>query len=192
MKRDRSSRPCSRTRSSRSSRSCKRETVFWARRGVTLRGVRFDPSLASYLLDPSRHAHRLEDVARQELDGDLSEEDAVRGKGKKALTWDEVEVEPVAGYANERADFTFRLSELLTPRMHEGRVRAALLRGRAAAGRGAGHDGADRDQGRHRAARGALERGRHRAREAPRPVHRARRPRVQRVFAEAARNHLVR
>ncbi|MBW2719754.1 MAG: DNA polymerase I, partial [Deltaproteobacteria bacterium] len=94
--------------------------MFWARRGVTLRGVQFDPSIASYLLDPSRHAHRLEDVARQELDGDLTEEQAVRGKGKKALNWDEVEVGPVAGYANERADFTFRLSELLTPRMHEG------------------------------------------------------------------------
>ncbi|MBW2224995.1 MAG: DNA polymerase I, partial [Deltaproteobacteria bacterium] len=92
----------------------KREAVFWARRGVTLRGVQFDPSIASYLLDPSRHAHRLEDVARQELDGDLTEEQAVRGKGKKALNWDEVEVGPVAGYANERADFTFRLSELLT------------------------------------------------------------------------------
>ena len=98
----------------------KREAVFWARRGVTLRGVRFDPSLASYLLDPSRHAHRLQDVARHELDGDLSEEELVRGKGKKALTWDEVEVGPVADFANERADFTFRLSELLTPRMHEG------------------------------------------------------------------------
>ncbi|MFW2388141.1 MAG: DNA polymerase I, partial [Polyangiales bacterium] len=98
----------------------KREEVFWARRGVTLRGVRFDPSIASYLLDPGRHAHRLEDVARQELDGDLSSEESVRGKGKKALTWDEVEVEPVAQFANERADYTFRLSELLTPRMHEG------------------------------------------------------------------------
>ncbi|MDH3654553.1 MAG: DNA polymerase I [Myxococcales bacterium] len=98
----------------------KREEVFWAQRGVTLRGVRFDPSLASYLLDPGRHAHRLEDVARQELDRELSEEDAVRGKGKKALTWDEVEVDAVAQYANERADYTFRLSELLTPRMHEG------------------------------------------------------------------------
>ncbi|UCF46725.1 MAG: DNA polymerase I [Myxococcales bacterium] len=98
----------------------KREEVFWARRDVTLRGVRFDPSLASYLLDPARHAHRLEDVARQELDGQLSAEEAIRGKGKKALTWDELEVSAVAGYANERADFTFRLSELLTPRMHEG------------------------------------------------------------------------
>ncbi len=98
----------------------KREKVFWTRRGVTLRGVRFDPSLASYLLDPSRHAHRLEDVARQELNGDLSEEETVRGKGKKALTWDEVEVDAVAGYANERADYMFRLSDLLTPRMHEG------------------------------------------------------------------------
>ena len=98
----------------------KRETVFWARRGVTLRGVNFDPSIASYLLDPARHAHRLEDVARQELDGELGEEEAVRGKGKKALNWDEVEVEPVAQFANERADYTYRLSELLTPRMHEG------------------------------------------------------------------------
>ena len=98
----------------------KREKVFWTRRGVTLRGVRFDPSLASYLLDPSRHAHRLEDVARQELNGDLSEEETVRGKGKKALTWDEVEVDAVSGYANERADYMFRLSDLLTPRMHEG------------------------------------------------------------------------
>ncbi|MGB9340118.1 MAG: DNA polymerase I [Polyangiales bacterium] len=98
----------------------KREKAFWARRGVTLRGVRFDPSLASYLLDPGRHAHRLEDVARQELDGELSSEQSVRGKGKKALAWDELEVQAVAQYANERADYTFRLSELLTPRMHEG------------------------------------------------------------------------
>ena len=98
----------------------KREAVFWTRHGVKLRGVRFDPALASYLLDPARHAHRLEDVARQELDGELSEEKAVLGKGKKALTWDELEIDAVAAYANERADFTFRLSELLTPRMHEG------------------------------------------------------------------------
>ncbi len=98
----------------------KRETVFWKGRGVKVRGVRFDPALASYLLDPARHAHRLEDVARLELDGELATEEAVRGKGKKALTWDKVEVEAVAGYANERADFTYRLSELLTPRMHEG------------------------------------------------------------------------
>ncbi|MBT8450906.1 MAG: DNA polymerase I [Deltaproteobacteria bacterium] len=98
----------------------KREEVFWARRGTRLRGVRFDPSLASYLLDPGRHAHRLEDLVRQELDGELGQEETVRGKGKKALTWDEVEVDPVAQYANERADYVFRLSELLTPRMHEG------------------------------------------------------------------------
>lgn len=100
--------------------SAKRERVIWARRGVPLRGVRFDPAIASYLLDPARHAHRLEDVARQELDGQLAEADAIRGKGKKALQWDQVEIEPVAQYANERADFTFRLSELLLPRMHEG------------------------------------------------------------------------
>jgi len=98
----------------------KRDAAFWARRGVRLRGVQFDPSLASYLLDPARHAHRLEDLARHELNSELTTEEAARGKGKNASAWDAVEVKRVARYANERADFTFRLSKLLTPRMHEG------------------------------------------------------------------------
>jgi len=169
----------------------KREEVFWARRGVTLRGVRFDPSLASYLLDPARHAHRLQDVARQELDGELTEGEAVRGKGKKALTWDEVEVSAVAAYANERADFTFRLSELLTPRMHEGEFERLFYEVELPLA-GAGDDGAHRDPGRYRAPRGALGRGRRRAGDAAHPLHRARRPRLQRILAEAARDHPVR
>jgi DNA polymerase-1 len=44
---------------------CKRETVFWARRGVAVRGVRFDPSLASYLLDAGRGSERRGIRARQ-------------------------------------------------------------------------------------------------------------------------------
>ena len=101
----------------------KRERVLWARRGVALRGVEFDPALASYLLDPARHAHRLEDVARQELNAELGEAERVLGKGKKAISWDAAEVSTVASYANERADYTLRLSALLTPRMHEGEFR---------------------------------------------------------------------
>ena len=101
----------------------KRERVLWARRGVALRGVEFDPALASYLLDPARHAHRLEDVARQELNAELGEAERVLGKGKKAISWDAAEVSTVAAYANERADYTLRLSGLLTPRMHEGEFR---------------------------------------------------------------------
>ncbi len=170
----------------------KREEVFWARRGITLRGVRFDPSLASYLLDPGRHAHRLEDLARQELDGALSDDDAVRGKGKKALTWDEVEVVAVAQHANERADYTFRLSELLTPRMHEGEFErlffdvelplASVLATMELTG--------------IRVDTGLLEElsnfsGR-RASESPRAVHRAGRPRLQRLLSAAARDHPVR
>ncbi len=101
----------------------KREELIWARQGVCLRGLGFDPRLASYLLDPARHAHRLEDVARQELDADLGQAEAVVGKGKKAMDWDAAEVEPVAGYASVRADFVGRLSRLLTPRMYEGEFR---------------------------------------------------------------------
>jgi DNA polymerase-1 len=101
----------------------KREELIWARQGVCLRGMRFDPRLASYLLDPARHAHRLEDVARQELDADLGQAESVVGKGKKAIDWDAAEVEAVSGYASVRADFLGRLSRLLSPRMYEGEFR---------------------------------------------------------------------
>ena len=183
---------CSRTRSSRSGRSPNAKTVFWARRGVTLRGVRFDPSLASYLLDPGRHAHRLEDLARQELDGELSEEDAVRGKGKKALNWDEVEVNAVARICQRARRLHVSPERAPDPADARGGVRAAVLRGRAPACRCLGDDGADRNPSRHRAPRGAVDAADSGAREPPRPVHRARGPRLQRFFSAAARNHPLR
>ena len=102
----------------------KRERIIWRRHSVPLRGVSFDATIASYLLDPARHAHELDDVARHELDAELVAAEQVIGKGKSKQTWDLAEVGAVAEYANQRADYLFRLTDTLAPRMEQGEFKS--------------------------------------------------------------------
>ena len=104
----------------------KQETIVWARHGVTLRGVRFDTRIASYVLDPSRHAHELQDVARAELDAEVGTVAQLTGKGRKRVDVDALEVEPTAEVAGSRADYTLRLTRLLEPRFAEGALHALM------------------------------------------------------------------
>jgi DNA polymerase I len=65
-------------RSARKSKvSCdiKREQMVLAEHGIELSGAAFDTMLASYLVDPEVHSHRLVDVARFELDKPLADLD---------------------------------------------------------------------------------------------------------------------
>jgi DNA polymerase-1 len=104
----------------------KRELLIWSARGITFRGGAFDTMLASYLLDPERHGHSLEVVARAELDVELEALEGVTGKGKQRLTVDQCEVERVARFAAQHADYGFRLARLLAPRMAEPPMRELM------------------------------------------------------------------
>ncbi|MCA9576921.1 MAG: DNA polymerase I [Sandaracinaceae bacterium] len=98
----------------------KREHLVWGARGVIVRGERFDPTIASYLLDPGRHGHSLEEIARAELDAELTSLESVLGKGKGKVPLVDVEARDLLPYAAQRADFQLRLSALLGPRMDQG------------------------------------------------------------------------
>jgi DNA polymerase-1 len=104
----------------------KRERLVWGARGIAFRGGTFDIMLASYLLDPERHGHSLEVVARAELDVELGSLEGVTGKGKQKLTLDQCEVERVGRLAAEHADYGFRLARLLMPRMAEPPMRELM------------------------------------------------------------------
>ncbi|HBQ13870.1 MAG TPA: DNA polymerase I, partial [Myxococcales bacterium] len=83
----------------------KRERLLWRRHGVDLAGVVFDVMLASYVVDPERHTHALEDVARTELDATFTTYEALTEKRRgfqRALS--DVDVEPARDYAGQRAD----------------------------------------------------------------------------------------
>jgi DNA polymerase-1 len=91
-------------------------TVF-RRHGVDLAGVSFDTMLGSYLLNPSKRAHNLDQIALDFLDHKNITFADVAGKGKGALTFDQVTLEQAVPYACEDADITLRAYEVLHPQL---------------------------------------------------------------------------
>lgn len=91
-------------------------TVF-RRHGADLCGVAFDTMLASYLLNPSKRAHNLDQIALDFLGHKNITYSEVAGKGKNAVTFDQVTLDQAVPYACEDADVTLRAYEVLAPRL---------------------------------------------------------------------------
>lgn len=87
------------------------------RHGAELTGVSFDTMLASYLLNPSKRAHNLDQIALDFLNHKTITYGDVAGKGKKAVTFDQVTIEQAVPYACEDADITLRAYEALQPQL---------------------------------------------------------------------------
>jgi DNA polymerase-1 len=89
------------------------------RHGVDLQGVDFDTMLASYLLNPSKRAHNLDQIALDYLGHKNITFSEVAGKGKNAVTFDQVTLDQAVPYACEDADITLRAYRTLRPRLEE-------------------------------------------------------------------------
>jgi len=87
------------------------------RHGIDLAGVAFDTMLASYLLNPSKRAHNLDQIALDFLNHKTITYEEVAGKGAKAVTFDCVTLEQAVPYACEDADVTLRAYEALLPQL---------------------------------------------------------------------------
>jgi DNA polymerase-1 len=92
----------------------KYDSIVLARHGVTLRGLDIDTMLASYLLDATRSEHTLEDLALENVGYKALTEDAVCGKGAKAVSLADLPVEAATDYAAERADLAGQLAPILS------------------------------------------------------------------------------
>ncbi len=97
----------------------KYDWMVLARHGVSLQGVAFDTMLASYLLDPSKRAHNLDQIALDFLDHKTTRFEELVGKRKGALTFAEVPLEAAVPYACEDADITLLAYERLARRLEE-------------------------------------------------------------------------
>jgi DNA polymerase I len=97
----------------KSGHDLKFDTIVLGRHGVTLAGLGTDTMLASYLLDATRSAHRLEDLALEHTSYKAVSEEEICGKGVKAMSLAEVPVEAAVDYAGERADLVGQLAPLL-------------------------------------------------------------------------------
>ena len=89
---------------------------IFANHGITLAGVAHDTMLQSYVLEAEK-GHDLEQLARRHLGLGGIAYSELCGKGAKAISFADVAIADAAIYAAEDADFTFRLSETLAPRI---------------------------------------------------------------------------
>ncbi len=78
-----------------------------------------DAMVASYVLDPSRASHAMDNLSRDFLGHETISYQEVAGKGKQQIPFSQVPVDRATAYAGEDADVTYRLCCLLMPRVEE-------------------------------------------------------------------------
>jgi DNA polymerase-1 len=89
------------------------------RHGINLEGVVFDTMLASYLLNPSKRAHNLDQIALDFLAHKTISYAEVPGKGKNAVPFSQVPLDKAVPYACEDADITLMAKDVLMPQIKE-------------------------------------------------------------------------
>jgi len=87
--------------------------------GIGVSGIDFDTMVASYLLNPSRSRHNLNEISLEYLKRHLTPIEELIGKGKKAITMDKVDVKKVCDYCAEDSDAAFTLSGILGKQLRE-------------------------------------------------------------------------
>ncbi|MBU1397281.1 MAG: DNA polymerase I [Proteobacteria bacterium] len=97
----------------------KYDWIVLKRYGINLAGVAFDTMLASYLINPSKRAHNLDQIALDFLDYKTMTYEDVTGKGKKAINFAQVPLEKAVPYACEDADITLKAYRVLQPILEE-------------------------------------------------------------------------
>lgn len=88
------------------------------RHGINLKGVAFDTMLASYLINPSKRSHSLDQIALEFLDHQTITFQDVTGKGKNSINFAKVPLAQAVPYACEDADITFLASKILAEKMN--------------------------------------------------------------------------
>jgi len=79
---------------------------------IEVRGITHDTMIASYLLNPSRMSHGLDDLAFEYLGHKMTPINELLGTGKKRITMDMVEIGKVSMYSCGDSDVTLRLKNI--------------------------------------------------------------------------------
>tara|TARA_R110002050_G_scaffold9504_1_gene32887 strand:- start:28062 stop:30812 length:2751 start_codon:yes stop_codon:yes gene_type:complete len=84
---------------------------------IDLQGIQHDTMLQSYVLDSTATRHDMDSLAEKYLGRQTIHFEDVAGKGKKQLTFNQIDLEQAAPYAAEDADITLQLHQTLWPQI---------------------------------------------------------------------------
>ncbi|MCK6265550.1 DNA polymerase I [Vibrio sp. ZSDE26] len=80
-----------------------------ARYDITMKGIKHDTMIASYVLNSVGGKHDMDSLALRFLQHSCISFEQIAGKGKKQLTFNQIDLEQASPYAAEDADVTLRL-----------------------------------------------------------------------------------
>lgn len=87
--------------------------------GIELRGIAFDTMLESYILDSVAGRHDMDSLADRWLGHKTITFEEIAGKGKKQLTFNQIDLEQAGRYAAEDADVTLQLHLKMWPKLEK-------------------------------------------------------------------------
>jgi len=97
----------------------KYDQSIFAAVGVELSGVRFDTMLESYLLNSVANRHDMDTLSQKYLGHECIHFEDIAGKGKKQVTFDQIDLEIASKYAAEDADVTLQLHQAIWPQLQK-------------------------------------------------------------------------
>ncbi len=100
----------------------KYDWIVLKRHGINVQGIVFDTMIASYLINPIKLNHNLDDISLEHLSVKKITTESLIGKGKEQRTMAEVPLQEIAEYAAEDADCVFRLVPLFKARLKEKKL----------------------------------------------------------------------
>ncbi len=92
------------------------------RAGADLAGVTYDSMLASFVLDPGRRSHALDDLARERLGMEMQTYAGVAGKGRGERPFAEVPLADAARYCCADSEMVLRLEAAFRPELEDHRL----------------------------------------------------------------------
>ncbi len=87
--------------------------------GIELRGIAFDTMLESYILDSVAGRHDMDSLSSRWLKHKTITFEEIAGKGKKQLTFNQIDLEQAGRYAAEDADVTLQLHLKMWPELEK-------------------------------------------------------------------------
>ncbi|TQV88312.1 DNA polymerase I [Aliikangiella coralliicola] len=97
----------------------KYDQSIFAAVGIELQGVKFDTMLESYTLNSVANRHDMDTLSQKYLGHECIHYEEIAGKGKKQVTFDQIDLDIASKYAAEDADVTLQLHQSIWPALEK-------------------------------------------------------------------------
>ncbi len=95
--------------------------------GIKINGLQFDTMLESYVLNSTASRHDMSSLANKYLNKTVVEFETIAGKGKKQLTFNQIDIDTASQYAAEDADITLQLHQHCWPLLQADKKLASIF-----------------------------------------------------------------